>query len=126
MCLIASSGYCGYQLVTNLVEFLKFDVETVVEILRDSDADFPTISFCNMQLCNFAGHDFKKYVDIYIQEEYNKTGRTTMEELKKILEKVSIKSLLNSAKEVFLRTHDKSDLEKNNRCDKYINKESHD
>lgn len=74
---IVSLGFCAWTVVTNVQDFLAFRVETVVELVHSSDADFPTVTLCEYQKCAFADYEYEKYVDYFIQDTYNKSHNLT-------------------------------------------------
>ena len=51
VCLIMSAGYCAKVLITNTVDYFRYEVETVIKIDRESEAEFPTITLCFVQVC---------------------------------------------------------------------------
>lgn len=48
----ASFTICGFYLVNDINSYFKYDIETIIEVSRDTNIRFPTISFCYLQLCN--------------------------------------------------------------------------
>ena len=74
---VVSFGFCTWTVCTNVQDFLAYPVETVVEVVHDSDADFPTVTFCEHQKCVFGNYDYAQYIDYFIQEAFNKSFNLT-------------------------------------------------
>ena len=45
-CLVLSGFFCGKTVINNLVDFFSYSVDTVGQIDRDSNVNFPTVSIC--------------------------------------------------------------------------------
>jgi hypothetical protein len=112
LCLLASTGYCAYQLNLNIFDYLSYEVETLVEVVRDNEAFFPAVSFCFLQQCGFNDFEFKTYLNKYYDEEFNKSGKLTQDELNNIIKSKSIKEIMNGARDAFLKHHDRTDLQR--------------
>ena len=110
--LLASTVFCGYLLISETMRFLGFNVNTVVQITRDSNALFPAVTLCPIQQCEFDNYDFKKYFDNYVQVTLNSTGKLTQAELDNKINSASVKQLLTDVKNSFLSNHSHDDLEK--------------
>lgn len=108
VCLLASSVYCGNLLVRNVLDYLNFDVNTVVEVLRDSGSDFPTVTFCNLQLCGLSDYTIKNSLNTILQNYFNKTARVNEDDIKN----ADMKLLLEYIKVEYLRTADATLLNK--------------
>lgn len=52
VCFFASFALCVFFLVNDIKSFFKYEIETVIEVSRDTNFKFPTISFCEIQMCN--------------------------------------------------------------------------
>lgn len=72
ICLLASWSYCGRLLVNSVSDYWNYDVNTVVEILRDTNADFPSVTFCMLQTCNLDSYK----VDALLANYRNRTNKT--------------------------------------------------
>ena len=74
---IASFGFCALTVVTNIQNYRAYGVETVVELVHSSDAEFPTVTLCEYHKCAFADYNYEQYVDYFIQNVYNKSHNLT-------------------------------------------------
>ena len=108
--LLISTGFCGYLLISESVRFFSFNVNTVVQITRDSAAKFPAVTVCPIMQCGFENYDFQKYFDIYTQEKFNASGYLNKSQLEMEIEKVSVSTLFDETKKRFLKNHSKDDL----------------
>ncbi len=108
--LLISTGFCGYLLISESVRFFSFNVNTVVQITRDSAAKFPAVTICQLQQCGFDSYEFQNYFDMYVQEELNSTGKLNKTDLDMQINSKSIKELFDGTKKYFLRNHSNSDL----------------
>ena len=111
ICLLASTGVCFNNIILNLIAFSKYEVDTVYEILQDSDVEFPTVSFCNMQICGL-NYDNKKYVDMYMQEKYNNTGNLSSDAYAELIQGFDLKNLMHEARNMFLKSYNKTELDR--------------
>ena len=102
--MIISFSLCLILLIKNLIDFLNFEVETVVEILRDSDALFPTVTICSsLQVCGLSNYSFDKYWSMYVRNELNSTGNLSTRDLNKILETYNTTFVSNKVKEYYFK-----------------------
>ncbi len=69
--------FCITTLASNFQDFLNFRVKTVVELHHDSDAEFPTVSICEKQICAFTDYEYNNFIDFYIHDTYNQSGDLT-------------------------------------------------
>lgn len=104
ICLLASSGYCGYLVIQSLIDYLKFEVNTVYAIERETDTDFPTISICNINPCGFDDFNHDLYLNKTISELEEKLNLTYQSELH------NIRKVTNLLEEAYLKNLNKSDL----------------
>jgi hypothetical protein len=44
---LVSLGYCSYSIAVSIIEYLDFNVNTQISVIRQPMMEFPTISFCN-------------------------------------------------------------------------------
>ena len=49
--LVFSCGMCFYLVYQNFDQYYAYDVVTSVELDTEENVEFPTITFCNMQIC---------------------------------------------------------------------------
>ncbi len=45
--ILAADAYLAYMIVTNVIRFLEFDVDTVVGVKYVPDLNFPAVTICN-------------------------------------------------------------------------------
>lgn len=108
--LIIMSGLCLVEVVKNLKDYYKFEVDTVIEIVNQNEFEFPTLTFCNLQICGFKEYDFQSYLKKYKQDEYEKFGTDQTQIIDEKLRKNNTKTSFFSAKEIFLRKYDENEL----------------
>ncbi len=60
-------------------------LRTVLLFYKKKMFKFPTITFCNLQICGFSDYDFAKYLQTYKTEETNKFGSSQEEIIMKKL-----------------------------------------
>jgi hypothetical protein len=109
---LAFTYFCAQLIIISFFTFFAFEVNTNIEVVRDSDADFPTVSICILQVCGFdKDSSYKKlYIPQTIQREYNKTGNLTSQQLDSIMNSVSLESFIEKSRANFLSNYSKSDL----------------
>jgi hypothetical protein len=54
VCMMSSFGFCSYEIARSISKFLKFDVLITSELVRESNTEFPAVTFCNMNPINYA------------------------------------------------------------------------
>ena len=121
---------CIKNLINLFIDFTNFDVETVVEILRDNDAFFPTVTVCSsLQICGLSDYSFNKYWNLYIQDEFNSSGNLTQDEMKikvnETLTKFSTSFISDKTVESFLKKYDpqatlREKIQENNKSIRYM------
>jgi hypothetical protein len=47
LAIVTSISGCSYLIVKSIVEYLKFEVVTNIKVIKEFDAEFPMITFCN-------------------------------------------------------------------------------
>ena len=47
ICLIISTASCSYFIFLGLVNYLNFDIVTIIDTIYEHHSQFPTVSFCN-------------------------------------------------------------------------------
>lgn len=108
--LIVFTGLNIYFVSSTVLEFFEFKTDTLIVLEREAEFEFPTITFCNLQICGFNDYDFAKYLDKYKQEEQNKFGTSQNDIIDKKLREDNTKTSFFLAKEIFLRQHPDDDL----------------
>ena len=73
VCFILSFCFCTWTLVTNVEEYFNYKVRTVIELHHNEDADFPTITLCQKQICALESDEYSKFIEFYTQKTYNTT-----------------------------------------------------
>lgn len=71
VCILMSGSYCMYTIGKNTSDYLSYQVETVIEIKNDNDADFPSVTFCNNLICDLPEYSFNESLYAY----FNKSGK---------------------------------------------------
>lgn len=70
------------------------------------------VTFCNLQICGFKDYDYSSYLKKYKQDEEDKFGTSQDANIEEKLAKDSTKTSFFSAKEVFLRKYEDTELMK--------------
>lgn len=107
------AGYCCYSIVNSFFTFFGFEVDTNIEILRDSNALFPTISICILQQCGFgdtAEPNYQSIIQQTIQQQFNKSGNLTQSALDNIMKSYNLESLIQTSRTSFLSNYSKTEL----------------
>lgn len=78
-CLVASSYLCGKTVVTNLIDYFSYSVDTVVQLDRDSNVNFPAVTICRLQICGLDGNEYSRFVDEFLAKENAKRNLSTSE-----------------------------------------------
>lgn len=78
-CLVASSYLCGKTVVTNLIDYFSYSVDTVVQLDRDSNVNFPAVTICRLQICGLDGNEYSRFVDEFLARENAKKNLSTSE-----------------------------------------------
>ena len=47
ICLLVSSAYCAYCLTKSFKEYFSYETNTQIKFKRESEIEFPTVTFCN-------------------------------------------------------------------------------
>lgn len=109
ICLIASAGYCGKVLVKSVTDYWNYDVDTVVEILRDTDADFPTVTFCALHTCGLGSYDVHALLASYANRTRNGTASTmTNENIS--WANTNLRTIFKLIRDEYLRTSNRDEL----------------
>lgn len=64
-CTLSGLTLCLITLRKNTADFLDYKVETLVEIKYDNDADFPTVTFCTIQVCDLPDFNYEDSLCYY-------------------------------------------------------------
>lgn len=86
--IILSSCMCVYYVVENALEFTNYDTVTKIDIIKETQSQFPTVSICNYNDTKFnfsllemkfnyesLKHDWYKYMSTYNDYRYGKCFR---------------------------------------------------
>lgn len=75
LCCILVSGFaCGKTVVTNLIDYFSYSVDTVLELGRESQQPvFPTVTICRLHVCGLDGQKYSQLLDDFLQNQ-NKSG----------------------------------------------------
>jgi hypothetical protein len=109
---LAMAAICAYFVAEAIQRYFAYKVNTVIEIVRENEFEFPTITFCNLQICGFKDYDFSSYLKKYKQDEQEKFGSNQDAQIDYKLRTDNTKTSFFSAKEVFLRKYEDSELMK--------------
>lgn len=112
ICLIVFSFLALLFVRITILQYLSFPVDTEIEIVRAKEVEFPTLTFCNLQICGFKDYDYSSYLKKYKQDEEEKFSANQDAEIDKKLREDNTKTSYFSAKEVFLRKYDEKELTK--------------
>ena len=52
LCFAASAIYCIYSIVVSFQAYFKYETLTSIEIIKESQSNFPAVSFCNFKMLN--------------------------------------------------------------------------
>lgn len=95
LCWLVSASYCGKLLVNSVSDYWNYDVNTVVEILRDTNADFPTVTICTLHTCGLEPYK----IDALLASYHNRTHQAASvnsTNLKSIFQLIGEEYLLTS------------------------------
>lgn len=106
VCLLASWSYCGKLLVNSVSDYWNYDVNTVVEILRDTDANFPTITFCTLHTCGLEAYK----IDALLAAYRNRTNNPHAASINSSTT-TNLKSIFKLMGEEYLRTSSRESLD---------------
>ena len=81
----------------------------MLQLDTESSIRFPSITFCNLQICGFVEYDFNAYFNSYKQEE-EKKQQNASNMLDEKLRRDKASSNLFLAKEIFLRRYEEKEL----------------
>ncbi len=71
LCLITATVICAILLFQSLVEYYKYGVNTNIDVVKDLDAYFPTISICNLNPFNTTNVEINKELSDLLNSEFN-------------------------------------------------------
>ncbi len=108
--IVAFTGLTWYFLSMAILNYYQYEVNTVIEIERGNEFDFPTITFCSLQICGFKDYDYSSFLKKYKQDEQEKFGTNQDAAIDNKLRTDNTKTSYFSAKEVFLRKYEDSEL----------------
>lgn len=80
VCFVVSTYACGKTVVTNLVDYYQYDVDTVVEMTRVDSSDFPTVTICQLHFCGIEAQEYTNFLqsdnlpDFFDYTNYQQTG----------------------------------------------------
>jgi len=104
LCIFISTCYCAFILVTSTIEYLNYEVKTVVDVLRDSNAYFPTITYCYMLQCG-ASKSLKDYsTNSYLFRALNQSGNYNESTIEEILKNMDSQTALKLFKDEFIKS----------------------
>lgn len=70
LCFLVSFTFCLMILTTNLIDYFSFKVKTVVKLHYNNNADFPTVTICELQVCGLTEYDYETYINYYLNSKY--------------------------------------------------------
>ena len=92
------------MLITSVIAYFDYDVETVISVEPDGELKFPVITICNMQQCDLNDYNVYYYIEKYIN--------STKEDGSYNSNNLTIRRAYESIKNTFLTEHNKTTLEK--------------
>ena len=92
------------MLITSVIAYFDYDVETVISVEPDDELKFPVITICNMQQCELNDYNVYYYIEKYIN--------STKEDGSYNSNNLTIRRAYESIKNTFLTEHNKTTLEK--------------
>ena len=57
--MLVSGSLCVFLLKNNISDYFSYGVETVVQIQHDNKAEFPTVTFCTVNVCKMPDYNVK-------------------------------------------------------------------
>ena len=96
-------------LASQIRRFFDFEVDTITELVKDGETEFPTITICNMQICGFKDYNATLYFEEHAAEESEKNPNAK-EILEEKLRRNKTKSSFFLAREIFLHEYNYSEL----------------
>jgi hypothetical protein len=104
--------FCAKNIIQSFIGYFAFEVNTNIEVVRDSDADFPTVSICILQVCGLDPDNTYKnvYLPWTVQKDFNQTGKLTQQQLDANLTSYNLETLIDSSRNNFLTNFSKTDL----------------
>lgn len=118
VCFILFASLAVWFVQKSVFEYLNFGVHTDIEIAQEDKVEFPTVTFCNLEVCGFIEYDYATYLKKFKQDEEDRFKENRDKEIENNLKTLNTKTNFFSAKEVFLRKYESADLMK------VLNKES--
>ena len=71
LCLIAVTIICGILLYQSLIDYYRYGVNTNIDVVKDLDAYFPTISLCNINPFNTSNEKINKEFSDLLNDQFN-------------------------------------------------------
>lgn len=68
---LASMGLCFYTIITNIQQYLSYEVNTLIKVVPQNSVPLPTISVCNQN--PFITMKANEYIEKYYLDTYNVT-----------------------------------------------------
>ena len=99
-----------YAVLMNFFSYFEYKANTMIELKKETKFEFPTITFCNLQICGFKNYDFNGDFNKYIDEESKKLSSPQFDKIEKKRREDNTKLNYFLAKEIFLRYHSNEDL----------------
>lgn len=109
MCIVASGIYCVYTIAGNTRDFFSYQVETVIEVKHEANADFPTVTFCSNLICDLPEYSYSDLLDTYYRSLPNRTddkdlwmNSTKLRDLNEYARETYIDKLIKDGKQALL------------------------
>lgn len=64
--ILASYGYCFYIITTTMIQYLKFDLQSNIQIIYQNPIEFPAIDICNLSPYDY--DNANKIISIFVEE----------------------------------------------------------
>jgi len=108
--IIVSAVCCSYFSASQVLDYFAYKTDTVIQLDKENEMDFPTITICNIQVCGFTGYNFDLYLNKYKEKEKEKFGADQSEQIDEKMANENSRNNFFLAKEIFLRLHNDQDL----------------
>lgn len=115
LALFASVIVAGLFIKSNFNTYFNYEIKTLVSLkdLATGETNFPTVTVCNLQICGFKDYKYSTILQQYKDNETSKLGWDQSAFIDERLRKNQTKTSYFSAQEMFLRTFNDTELEKN-------------
>lgn len=68
-CLLGSTFLGGKTVITNLIDYFSYSVNTVIRLDRDAQVSFPTVTICRLHVCGIDSNEYTEFLNEFIQNK---------------------------------------------------------